>query len=96
MFLGSGFLGLPLFFRGLAISGTVMLVAWSLNFAALFAVGTSADILDWPLTIVIVALCVYFGFKGNALIAKRYFSLGYEFVDPDGVEARVAAQSWGL
>ena len=98
LFLFSGFLGLPLFFRGLALWGTVMLAAWSLCLTAplVAGAGASADILDWVLTISMGALCGFFGLRGNALTAKRYLSLGYEFANPDGAEARVAAQSWGL
>ena len=94
LFLASGFLGLPLFFRGLALWGTVMLVAWSLSLVV--AIGAGAETLDWVLTLAMLGWCVFFGLKGNALTGKRYFSLGYEFADPDGVEARDATQSWGL
>lgn len=98
LFLASGFLGLPLFFRGLALWGTVMMVAWCLRFIAPLVAGTEANAgaLDWILTTILLALCVFFGLKGNALTAKRYLSLGYEFANPDAAEARAAAQSWGL
>ena len=98
LFFASGFLGLPLFFRGLALWGTIMMVAWCLRVAAPLYAGTGANgnTLDWILTTILMALCVFFGLKGNALTAKRYLSLGYDFADPDGAEARAAAQSWGL
>lgn len=100
MFLASGFLGLPLFFRGLALWGTIMLTAWSLSLVPLIIAstngGTAAETLDWVFTIIVGALCVFFGVKGNALTAKRYISLGYEFINPDSADARAAAQSWGL
>jgi len=100
LFLASGFLGLPLFFRGLALWGTIMLTAWSLCLVPLIAAstgaGAGAETLYWALTIIVGALCVFFGFKGNALTAKRYISLGYDFINPDSADARAAAQSWGL
>lgn len=98
LFLSSGFLGLPLFFRGLALWGTFMLVAWSLCFVAPLVAGggENTENLEWVLSIIMLSLCAFFGFRGNALSAKRYFSLGYEFADPDGVKERAAAQSWGL
>jgi hypothetical protein len=98
LFIASGFLGLPLFFRGLALWGTVMMVTWSLSLVPLVVTrpDTGLHMVDWGLTIVSLALCAFLGLKGNALTAKRYISLGYEFVDPDGAEARFAAQSWDL
>lgn len=100
LFLASGFLGLPLFFRGLALWGTVMTTAWSLYLVMLIVAstggGAAAAVLDWGLSIIVGALCVFFGFKGNALTAKRYISLGYEFANPDSADAQAAAQSWGL
>ena len=94
----SGFLGLPLFFRGLALWGAVMMIAWTLSLLPLVAdrPGVEFEAFDWGLTLVSLALCAFLGLKGNALTAKRYIALGYEFADPDGVEARVAAQNWGL
>jgi len=100
LFLSSGFLGLPLFFRGLALWGTVMMFAWALSLAplmmAISGVGTDLAALDWALALIVGVLCVFFGFKGNALAARRYISLGYEFANPDSAEARAATQSWGL
>jgi len=98
LFLASGFLGLPLYFRGLLLWGTVMTAAWSLSLITLFAAtpGAGAEALDWGITIAMTALCVFFGFKGNALAARRYFALGYDFAYPDSAAARAAARSWGL
>ena len=98
LFIASGFLGLPLFFRGMALWGTVMMITWCVSFVPPIVTGPDAGfhIMDWSLTIVTLTLCVFLGLKGNALTAKRYFSLGYEFANPDSGEARVAAESWGL
>ena len=98
LFIASGFLGLPLYFRGLALWGTVMMIAWSLSLILLVIAhpGTGVSLFDWSLTILTLVLCIFLGLKGNAMTAKRYISLGYEFVNPDTVEARVATESWGL
>ena len=98
LFLAGGFLGLPLFFRGLALWGAVMLVAWTLRIAVPFMAVSeaSAATLGTVLTVVVTVLCVFFGLKGNALTARRYFALGYEFDRPDSPEARLAAESWGV
>jgi hypothetical protein len=97
LFLGAGALGLPLFFRGMALWGSVMVVLWSLQLVDSFAAaGSDADMLDWILTLAVGGLCLYLGMKGNALTARHYLACGYEFAEPDAVEARIAAESWGL
>ena len=96
LFLGSGFFGLPLFFRGLAHWGCVMLVAWCLRFTTSYIVATSgsSETLDWILNIVLMALALFFGFKGNEMTANRYISLGYEVVNNDDPAARDLVRSW--
>ncbi len=98
LFLAGGFLGLPLFFRGLALWGAVILVAWCLRLAVPFMAesAASADELGWILTMVLTALCFYCGLKGNALTARRYFDLGYRYDRPESPEARIAQESWGV
>jgi len=97
LFLGAGALGLPLFFRGMALWGAVMVVLWSLQLAEPFiAPDGDADTLDWILTLGVAGLCFFLGFKGNALTARHYLACGYDFAEPDSVEARLAAESWGL
>jgi len=96
LFLSSAFLGLPLFFRGLALWGTGMVVAWTVRFAMPAAAGADGELLEWMLSIGVLGLCGFFGLKGNALTAKRLFALSYDFANPDTAEARLAAQIWGL
>jgi hypothetical protein len=97
LFLGAGLLGLPLFFRGMALWGAVMVVLWSLQLAEPFiAPDGGAEILDWILMLAVGGLCLFLGAKGNALTARHYLACGYEFAEPESTAARVAAQSWGL
>lgn len=94
--LGSGFFGLVLFFRGLALWGCVMLVLWCLRFTSSYVIGTggNGDMLDSVLTVALVGLALFFGLKGNEMTAKRYLSLGYEVVDTDDGAARDLVRSW--
>lgn len=97
LFLGAGALGLPLFFRGMALWGSVMVVLWSLQLAEPFiATDGDADTLDWILMLAVGALCLFLGLKGNALTARHYLACGYEFAEPELLEARLAAERWGL
>jgi hypothetical protein len=91
-----GLMGIPLFFRGLALWGSAVFVIWSVRFALPLLVGDGAvDGIDWLLTAIAVGLSGYIGAKGNALIARHYMTCGYIFARPESVEARIAAESWG-
>ena len=96
LFLGAGFLGLPLFFRGLATWGTLMLVICIFQLALPFADIVSADGLESFLNLLTMGLCAYFGFRGNALSARHLMACGYEFVEPTSPQARFAAERWGI
>jgi hypothetical protein len=86
IFLGAGFFGLPLFFRGLALWGTLMLALWFLQLAVSV---TDADggTLERILDLGVLGLSLYLGFRGNALSARHFLACGYEFVDPDSAES---------
>ena len=96
LFLGGGFLGLPLFFRGMPLWGTLMLVLWLLQIAAYFVATGSGDALELLLNIAVVGLCFYLGLKGNAVSARHFVACGYELAHPDSAEGRFAARSWGI
>lgn len=96
IFLGAGFLGLPLFFRGLALWGVIMVLLWFLDLAVQFATTSSGEALSWLLNLAIVGLCLFLGFRGNALSARHFVACGYDFARPDSSEARIATRSWGL
>lgn len=96
IFTGAAFLGLPLFFRGMALWGTVMLFLWSLQLVVPFVPDADGNTLAWILNFAIAGLSLYLGFQGNALTARHFVACGYELADPDSVEGRVAAASWGI
>lgn len=96
IFLGAGFFGLPLFFRGMSLWGTAMLILWFLQLAVPLAAGGDADTLSWILTFAVLGLCGFLGARGNALSARHFLACGYEFAYPDSPEARLASESWGL
>jgi hypothetical protein len=96
IFLGAGFLGLPLFFRGMALWGCVMVFLWFLQFAVPFATVPNGDALGWILDFAILGICLYLGYKGNAMTARHLIACGYDFDRPDSSEARIAAERWGL
>lgn len=94
----AGFFGLPLFFRGLAMWGTVMVAVWAMQLAATFVSESveRAATTHWVLGVVSLGLCVYLGLKGNALSARHFIACGYDFAKPESVEARVATEEWNL
>lgn len=80
-FLGIGLLGGPLFRRGLAVWGAVMV---SVNVAALalnLAPGRDSASLASLLTLVALALDAFLGLKANEMAINRYRNLGWEFAD---------------
>ena len=96
IFLGASFLGLPLFMRGLAFWGVVMLVAWTARLA-IPHLGVSAadqDTLEWIHTIAVSGLALFLGFKGNALSVNHYVACGYEEDGVESLDDRVAGQLW--
>ena len=54
------------------------------------------DTLELILNFAIGGLCLYLGFRGNALSARHFVACGYEIADPDSRDGRMAAHSWGL
>jgi hypothetical protein len=97
LFLSAGALGLPLFFRDMALWGAVMVVLWSLQLAEPFiAPDGGGEALGWILMLAVGGLCLFLGAKGNALTARHYLACGYEFAEPESTAARAAAERWGL
>jgi len=80
IFLGAAFFGLPLFFRGLALWGTVMLGLWFAQLGVSLAV-TQGDTLERMLDLAVLGASVYLGFRGNALSMRHFLACGYEPVE---------------
>lgn len=98
VFLSAGFFGLPLFLRGLSLWGTVMVITWCLRFVLPLTAGSIEDAatMQLYLSILIGGLCLYLGFRGNALSGRHFIACGYEFSDPKSSDARIATVAWGL
>ncbi len=96
LFLGASFLGVPLFFRGLAAWGTLMLVLWAVQLALPFAANGGTGSLESLVNLLTVGVCIYLGFRGNALAARHFIACGYELAEPDSPVARDAAERWGV
>lgn len=81
-FLGSFFLGIPLYRRGLQVWGSAMV---AFNVVALLAgqvpTEEAATLYGW-MSVIGLALCVFFGMRANQMAIERYQSLGWEFADP--------------
>lgn len=79
--LGCGFLGLPLFRRGLAVWGAVMVALNMLALAAsMMQSARAASLYSW-LSLGGIALCVFFGLRANTMAIERYLARGWEMVE---------------
>jgi hypothetical protein len=80
-FLGSGFLGIPLYRRGLQVWGSLM-VAFNIVFLLVGFVDTeeAATLYAW-MSVIGLALSVFFGMKANQMAIERYRDLGWEHAD---------------
>jgi hypothetical protein len=80
-FFGSGFLGLPLFKRGLVIWGSAMLV---LDITTLIVgwvdTKAAASLYLW-LSLIGLAASLFFGAKANDMAAGHALARGWEFAD---------------
>ncbi|HEV2300601.1 MAG TPA: hypothetical protein VGR91_03435 [Stellaceae bacterium] len=85
-FLGVGLLGRPLFRRGLAVWGAVMVSVNTLALALSVAPGRGGSDLASALAFVALALDVFLGLKANEMAINRCRNLGWEVAD--GREAR--------
>lgn len=86
LFLFSGFLGVPLFMRGLNLWGAAFAVSWFFNILLMVSDNSSALFFQ----LLTLAAEILIGVKGNELTAKHYLSLGWEFSDPNSDAARFA------
>jgi hypothetical protein len=95
-FLGVGLLGLPLFSRGLALWGAVMVTVNTMALVALvlgFESAKGASALANGIGFATLGLNLFLGFKANDMAIRRYLSLGWEFADR--VPARWRAETAG-
>ncbi len=98
LFLFSGILGIPLFFRRLYMWGVLMAALWFANLIGpeVLSDTDEANGLTILLTVIGVGLAVYFGVKGNELTAKNYLENGWEFANPEDRATEFAKMKWSL
>jgi hypothetical protein len=97
LFLFSGFLGFPLFLRGLNVWGGVFLALWIVNL--LFAAIGDSDQASGAailFTFIFLGLAIWAAIKGNELTAKNYLEKGWNFTDPDSAQTNFAKGKWGI
>lgn len=92
-FLGVGLLGLPLFSRGLAVWGAVMVTVNTVALVLGFESTKSAAALANGVWVAALGLDLFLGLKANDMAIRRYLSLGWEFADR--VPARWRAEAAG-
>jgi hypothetical protein len=80
-FLGVGLLGLPLFSRGLALWGAVMVTVNTMALVLGFESTKGASALANWIGFATLGLNLFLGFKANDMAIRRYLSLGWEFAD---------------
>ena len=81
-FLGSFFLGIPLYRRGLQVWGSAM-VAFNILalLAGLVPTEAGATLYGWMWGIGL-ALCIFFGMRANQMAIDRYLAQGWEYAEP--------------
>lgn len=79
---GIGLLGLPLFSRGLAIWGAVMVAVNAVALVLAFeSTKSAAELANW-VWFATIGLDLFLGLKANDMAIRRYLNLGWEFADP--------------
>lgn len=80
-FFGAGFLGLPLFRRGLAVWGAAMLVFDVTAFiAGWIDTGSGQSLYAW-MSVIGIGASVFFGFKANGMATDRALMQGWQSTD---------------
>ena len=97
LFFFSGFLGFPLFLRGLYVWGGVFLTLWVVNLLFSF-VGDSDQAAGAAIvfTFIFLGLAIWAAIKGNELTAKNYLEKGWELADPESAQTKFAKGKWGI
>ena len=80
--IGSGFLGVPLFRRGLQVQGALMLAFNAVALMAEMIPTHRAAIVDGWMTVIWVGLSLFYGIKANQMVINRYLALGWQRTGP--------------
>jgi hypothetical protein len=90
LFMSGSLIGLPLFWNGLCVWGSVMVSLWAIGLIITHGMGTAI------LSVIGMGLSIFLGVKGNEMIAKNYLKQGWEFVDPESTIVKIAKEQWGI
>lgn len=96
LFLFSGFLGAPLFLRGLHLWGAAILGLWVADLAAGWLGAGGAGAAQPVLFCAFLAVQAWLGLKGNEMTAKAYLARGWVVVDPADAATRRLMMRWRL
>jgi hypothetical protein len=89
-FMAGSLIGLPLFWSGFSLWGSVMVSLWVLGLVISHGMGRVI------LSAIGMGLSIFLGVKGNEMIAKNYLKLGWEFADPESDTVKIAKEQWGI
>jgi hypothetical protein len=98
LFFFSGFIGVPLFYRGLITWGVIYAGFWVLAMIFNLASGSSdtAAALYLLISLVGLALSVFMGVKGNEITARSLLARGWRVLDTDSDFTRMGLARWGI
>ena len=96
IFLVAGFLGLSLFFRGLALRGTLMLTSGSCSWPCPPRSGRERGSAGVDSNCRRSGLVPVSGIPGKRPVGTAFRRLRLEFANPDNVETGIAAERWGI
>jgi Protein of unknown function (DUF2628). len=103
LFFFSGFWGIPLFLRKLNTWGFVYLAYGVANCLTSTYVNSSSSLTPEQKGFVVIAnflvllgMSIFMAIKGNAMTAKNYLELGWEFTTPDSEFVKLAKNKWGI
>jgi hypothetical protein len=73
-------------------------MSWGSLMASLWVFGfiISDDTGTLILSILGIGLSIFFGAKGNEMIAKNYLKHGWEFISPENAMVRIAKKQWRI
>jgi hypothetical protein len=98
LFFFSGFIGLPLFYRGLVTWGVIYAGFWVFYMIANLASGSSDSAAGFYVLISLVGLLmgIFMGVKGNEITAKSLLARGWRVTDTDSEFTRMGLARWGV
>lgn len=88
LFLFSGFLGAPLFLRGLHAWGALFVFLLFLRYVSVNFIGEIGKSISIALYCLLLALDIWLGLKGNEITVKKYLERGWIFSKSENNQAK--------